>query len=318
MPDNQVNLVYKLDGDVGEIDVFKLAPCLLALGALIQDSNRELNPAGRQIAVNVKPFRPGSFIVELVLFPSTHLQQVLDLLNSHPAEQIKNLLEWIGLITGSGGGVLGLVQLLKWLGGRPKTVEQLGPGEYRYTAGDDRSITVKAPVHQLFSNSTITNNVYQVYVAPMEGQSSVEDIKTYIENEPASAVTVARSDVPVIRESVSPSPTLADVEETTKETLHSGVFLNPKRGAFGDDPKDWSFWRGGDVLTATIRDRGFLSKVASGEYRLNQSDLLVVDLLERQKIKGTLVQKPTYEITKVTEYRKAESQSLLFGPSGPA
>lgn len=160
MPDNHLNFVYMLDGDVREVDLFQLAPTLLALGDLIQESNREINPNGREIAVNVKPFRPGSFIVDLVVFPRTNLQQVLDLLGSHSIEQVKNLLECVGLITGS-GGIVGLLQLLKWLKGKPKSVEEVGHGEYRYTAGNDKSITVDARVHQLFSNSTITNNIYK-------------------------------------------------------------------------------------------------------------------------------------------------------------
>ena len=162
MPDNHVNFVYKLDGDVTEIDIFKLAPTLLALGELIQESHQQVNPEGRQIGVNVKPFRQGSFIVDLTVFPQSNLQQLLDLLNTHPVEQVKTLLEWIGLITG-GTGVVWVLQLIRWLNGKPKAVDEIKPGEFRYTAGDDKSITVNAPVHQLFSNSSITNHIYQVY-----------------------------------------------------------------------------------------------------------------------------------------------------------
>jgi hypothetical protein len=60
------HLVYKLEGDIREIDIFKLAPTLLALGGLIQASNRELFPDGQDVGVNVKPFREGSFIVDLL------------------------------------------------------------------------------------------------------------------------------------------------------------------------------------------------------------------------------------------------------------
>jgi len=95
----------------------------------------------------------------------------------------------------------------------------------------------------------------------------------------------------------------------SKETMTHNVFLNPKRGAFGDDPKDWSFWRGDAIITATIRDKEFLANVRTGDVRLNQNDLLEVDLLERQKIIGTRVQKPTYEIIKVTDYRKGQEST---------
>ena len=311
MPDNHVNFVYKLDGEVSEIDVFKLAPTLLALGELIQESNKLLNPSGKQIGVNVKPFRPGSFIVDLTVFPQNNLQQFLDLLNAHPVEQVKTLLEWIGLI---GGGPVGVVQLVKWLKGRPKSVQEIQPGEYRYTAGDDKSITVNARVHQLFSNSTITNNIYRVYASPMEGQSSVTGVKTYLEQDATKTeVKVSRDEVPSMRESVNPSPEATYASEVTvKEHTQHGVFLNPKRGSFENDPRDWSFYRGkSEVITATIKDKDFLRDYQNGKYRLLSTDLLTVDLLERQTVVGTIVKKPTYEILQVTNYIKGPEQGYL-------
>ena len=308
MPENHVNFVYKLDGDVKEIDVFKLAPALLALGNLIQESNREINPGGREIAVNVKPFRPGSFIVDLVIFSQNNLQQLLDLLGSPPAQQVKNLLEWIGLTVGGPSGIVGLVQLLKWLKGKPKAIEPLGPNQVRYTNVEGTSITIDQHVHQLFSNSSITSNVYNVFAAPMEQQQSITDVKTYIEGVENSEVRVDRSEVPVLKEAIHPSLMPSEAGETINEKIHQGVLLNPKRGAFGGDPKDWSFFRGDGIITATIRDKDFLAKCESGEYRLNQSDLLTVDLLERQKVKGTQLQKSTFEVIR---YQKGESQATL-------
>jgi hypothetical protein len=313
MPDNHINFVYKLDGDVQEVDVFKLAPTLLALGELIQESNREINPTGRQIGVNVKPFHDGSFIVDLTIFPQTNLQQVFDLLGSQSAIQVKQLLEWIGLITG-GGGIVGVVQLIKWLKGKPKTVDEIKPGEFRYTAGDDKSITVNTPVHQLFSNSRITNHIYNVYGAPMEDQSSVTDVKTYVEGKSDTEVVFDRSEVPVIREFMDTSVRLTSDNEIVKEHIQEGVFLNPKRGSFENDPRDWSFYRGRkDVITATIKDKGFLQDYADGKYRLLSSDLLTVTLLERQTVEGTIVKKPVYEILRVTNYIKGPEQKTLPG-----
>jgi hypothetical protein len=311
MPDNQVNFVYKLDGDVQEVDVFKLAPTLLALGELVQESNREINPSGREIGVNVKPFRAGSFIVDLTIFPQTNLQQVLDLLSSHSAEQVKNLLEWIGLITGT-GGVVGVVQLIKWLKGKPKSIKELGPGEFRYTAEDGRCITVSAPVHQLFSSPIITNNIYNVYAVPMEEESSVTDVRTYVDGKAETEVVLARSEVPWMRDFMDPLLKVTDANEIRREHVQEGVYLNPKRGSFEGDPRDWSFYRGkNEIITATIKDRAFLQDYANGKYRLHSSDLLTVILLERQTVVGTIVKKPVYEILRVTNYIKGPEQGYL-------
>jgi hypothetical protein len=309
VPENHVNFVYKLDGDVNEIDVFKLAPTLLALGELIQQSNSELNRDGRQIGVNVKPFRKGSFIVDLTVFPHSGLQQLLDMLGSHPVDQVKTLLEWIGLI---GGTPIGVVQVIRFIKGKPKTVEQIRPGEFRYTANDDKSITVNAQVHQLLSNSSITNNIYKVYAGPMEDTASITDVKTYIEGSESAAVVVDREDIPSMREFVNPSanPT-AIANETLKETIQRGVYLNPKRGSFDGDAKDWSFRRGKEIVVATIKDKEFMERCINGDYRLNFSDLLTVDLLEKQRVVGTEVMKPTYEIIRVTDYKKGAQQAKI-------
>lgn len=309
MPDSHINFVYKLDGDVEQVDVFQLAPTLLALGELIQDSNRELNPNGREIAVNVKPFRPGSFVVDLVVFAQSNLQQLFDALNSHSAEQVKNLLEWVGLITGT-GGLVGVVQVIRWLKGKPQTIEEVGRGEVRYTNADGATLTVGKNVHQLFSNSRITHNVYNVYGAPMEKQPAITDVKTYLEGNENSQVSVPRSEISALKEWAD-TPSLSAPEDKTNDKVLEGIYLNPKRGAFGGDPKDWSFFRGDKIITATIKDKEFLSRYANGEIRLNQTDLLTVTLLDRQRLAGTRVQKPIYEILKVTGYIKGEGQSPL-------
>ena len=89
------------------------------------------------------------------------------------------------------------------------------------------------------------------------------------------------------------------------------MFLNPKRGSFDGDPKDWSFWKGDQIIVATIKDKDFLRACVEGIYRLNGSDLLTVDLLEKQRIIGTQVLKPSYEITRVIEYKKGDYQPVL-------
>jgi hypothetical protein len=311
-PAQHLDFVYELEGYVSEVDLFKLAPTLLALGELIQQSNREISPNGPEIAVNVKPFREGSFIVDLTLFHGSNFRQLLDFLTPHSLDQLKTLLEIIGLIGGGAGTVtVGAVKTIRFLRGRPKTVKEVEGGQFRLTTADDRSITVDASTHLLLQNSSVVNNIFKIYSDPLDAQSEVRDIKTSLKGNADTAITVDRSDVPALREYASPSALPEDLRETVKETVHSGVFLNPKRGAFDDDPKDWSFWRGDDVITATLKDKGFLTKLHTGEYRLNRSDLLTVDLLERQKVKGTQVQKPTYEIIRVTNYQKGESDPYL-------
>src|SRR5438270_1064263 len=208
MPDNHVNFVYKLEGNVTEVDVFKLAPTLLALGELIQESNRRIFPQGREIGVNAKPFREGSFIIDLTLFSPSQFHQLIEFLKPHSVEQLHTLLQSIGLIsTGIGTTTMGAVQAIKFLKGSPKKIEEVPPGQFRYTSKNDKSITVGGSVHTLLSNSTVTQNIYKIYGPPMADQPSVDDVKTYIEGGEQDAVIVTRDDVPVIREFANPPAT---------------------------------------------------------------------------------------------------------------
>jgi hypothetical protein len=302
MPQAHINFVYKLDGDIREVDIFSLAPTLLSLGELIQKSNKELNPDGADIGINVKPFREGSFSVDLAVFPQTHLQALLDVLSKASVDQVKSVLEVLGLV---GGGPMGLIQLIKWLRGKPKKVEEVAPGEYKYTTGDDRSIAVAGNVHTLASDNSVTQNIYNVFVVPLEKQPFVSDIKTYIEGEKSEPISFGREDVQSLKEFAS--PLTAVPEEKTNEIIHESVYLNPKRGSFDGDPREWSFYRGdGEILTATIKDKRFLQDCIDGVYRLNASDLLTVVLLEKQTVVGTKVKKPVHEILSVTSYIKGE------------
>src|SRR6266496_2242428 len=112
MPENHLNFVYKLEGDIREVDIFKLAPTLLALGELIQESNRLLHPEGNEIGVNVKPFREGSFIVDLSMFPHSHLQQILEFFTPHSMEQLKTHLDIIRLTAGEKYGAVKAIKFL--------------------------------------------------------------------------------------------------------------------------------------------------------------------------------------------------------------
>src|ERR1035438_6169330 len=192
MPESHLNFVYKLEGDVREVDIFKLAPTTLALGELIQESNKALYPEGKEIGVNVKPFCEGSFIVDLSMFPQSHLQQLLEFFTPHSLEQLKTLLEVIGLTGGGATGMtVGAVKVIKVLRGKPKTVEEVKPGEFRITTIDDRSITVGRSVKTLLSNNSITNNIYKIYANPLEEQPNVKDVKTYLREDEAKAITVS-------------------------------------------------------------------------------------------------------------------------------
>ena len=297
-----VSYVYKLSDGPLEIDVFALAPTLLSLGKLIQESNQTLYPEGHQIAVNVKPFREGSFIVDITLFHSEAFYPIFAIGKDIPPNQIIELLGMIGLIKHVkpvADTVSSVLDLIKKLRGQPAKVEELKGGDYRYTV-DDKSFTVNAPIHQLTINQNVTNNLYEAVAKPLE-ETEFKAVEGYLEgqeNETASIVT--KEDVPALK---SYTKSNAQVDERLEENIQENVLLNPKRGAFDGDGSQWSFHRGQkEVITATIRDQAFLKKLELGEIRPNHADLMKVTLKETQKLAGTQIESSKWVILEVTSY----------------
>ena len=110
----KIDLIYKLNGDFEDgIDVFELAPVLLSIGQLISESQKILYPDGPPLAVNVRPFKEGSFDIQIILHPVSNIQKILDIIRSPGGSDIKELLQYIGLIiptvgaVGAGGVSLG-------------------------------------------------------------------------------------------------------------------------------------------------------------------------------------------------------------------
>ena len=110
----EVNLIYRIVGPSVEkgIDVYDLAPALLAIADLLNKTNKKVYPNGREIGVNIKPFEKGSFILDIAVFAKDNLQQIIDYANTDSLLQIKQVLEWLGIIGGTGAGLIKLMQFL--------------------------------------------------------------------------------------------------------------------------------------------------------------------------------------------------------------
>lgn len=313
---NKVNLIIKLEGPAIEegLNLFDLAPSLLAIGTIITEANKTINPEGKEIAINIKPFEKGSFIVDLFLFAKTNFNQLLDFVSSDNTIQIKSLLEWIGLIAKVGGAGVGLIHLVKFLKGKPKNVEKLSSGDIRYTNKNGQNFTVNGRVKKLYNNCVIQNNTYNGIGKLLELEG-IDEINTFIKDDEKLSDTIKKADVEALKN-------FSEIigEEKIISESESEIYLRFKRGSFDGDGTRWSFRTGNknsDVIIAVIKDEAFLQKVKSGEIRPNHKDTLKVILKAKQKMKNDGEISISHEIMKVLDYKEAPKQMNIFNGGNP-
>ncbi len=301
-PDERVDFVYVLEGAVDGVDIFTLAPTLLHLGQLINDSNNALNPAIQKVGVNVRPFRPGSFVVDIDVFRSAG-DFAQGLLMTAGLVGVPEILKALGLIADTGTS---LIDLLKALRGKTPTVEQVKPNEYRITADNgSTALTINGNVHQLFMSPAIADNMKKIYETPMQSPG-VSGVRTFLKGqESETQVLVTRQEAAEIQ-----VPPVVEAPPTDHAVSESTVFLNPSKVSVEGEGGQWWFRRGGLKLTATIRDPDFLRLCKDGDVRMHHTDLLQVVLRETQTVRNTKVVS-VYEIVKVLKYRRADEQMEL-------
>ncbi|MHB8917057.1 MAG: hypothetical protein ACYC4H_03475 [Desulfocucumaceae bacterium] len=152
------------------MDVRELAPALLALGNLVENTNKAIGESEAKVKVVVRSsFEKGSFQVSLELIYSL-TEQIRLLLDFQKSDILANqLLCLIGFTTGMG---ISLIKLIKWVRGRPiNSATVLENGDIRLELTGDNGqfdcIEVNEKVIRLFRDRTIRENLRQV-LSPLE------------------------------------------------------------------------------------------------------------------------------------------------------
>jgi hypothetical protein len=284
MPEEKLEFVYELEGNLETLDVFDLATSLEAMGRVIREANRVLYPQEPAVQVSVRPVQKGSYEIPYVLsYVVENAGPLFVAVVTIPGglEKISNVLGDLGVIK---KGYDGVIQAIAKLRGKPKKVEQIDKHTF-HMESDNGAATVKGNVKTLMTQPIIIENLTINYSAPLE-RPGIEDIKSFLRGQPATAVTVTKEDGPRIREFAE------SVEEPLADKAVESVnraFLKPRRGPFGADGKQWWFDRGNQAIRVTIKDKKFLENYGSGHPRLNAEDVLEVQLREKQTVSGSKV-----------------------------
>ncbi len=282
-----------------EMDVRALAPALLALGDVLEEANSAINDGRAKVAVKVRAsFKTGCFGIELEVVQS-FVKQVSIIFSPDTVATAKNLLEWLGLIAGTGvivkKGGTGLFALLKWLRGRPvKRVVLLDNGLMRVEV-DDEHLDVERQVIELFRQARLRKALEQV-LSPLQ-MEGIDEFAVTDRDQSQRFITVSDHEL-IYFATPAIEPEILAEEEVELNLQLVNV-------AFREDNK-WRFSDGSNSFYATVQDGNFLRQVRSNE-PFASGDILKARLRRTQSLAGDTM-KSEYVLLEVIEHRRAGAQ----------
>jgi len=278
-----------------EIGVKELAPALLSIGELLEESNAILNGERATIVVNIKATRPGSVIIDLSV--GQHLlSQTLGLFSSQGVDAVVNAKALLEIIFGIGlAPTAGLVGLIKWVRNRRiKSVTNIKMGKYEITTEDGDVYIATAEEFKLFGLINIRKKFEAIITRPLlsEGIDGVSFGKQTKQQEVTKEEAEYFSAPEIEQEIIDES----EVEMSLQVVSIS--FQDAGKSRFSD---------GNATFYAEIKDNEFNQRVKLNEVSFSHDDLLRVKLDRKQSI-GPGGIKTDYQIIKVLEHRSAAVQ----------
>jgi hypothetical protein len=301
LPADSAGFVVSFDGPGavdGRIDVRELAPALLSLGKLLDAANLRIYGERQPIRIDAKAVSSGSFEV-LLEAVRTGWDTLTALIDAKDAQHAKSLLEWIGILAGT--GLPALIALYRFLDGRkPTRVARAENGQFLIEV-DGKTITVPLEVMRLYQD-IVVNRAFSELLSAVEGDK-VDRIEFRPEGAPKSqpSLTLTKAD----RKAVTietPAPDVV-VDETRR------VALSIRSLAFQEGNK-WRLFDGQNTITATIEDKAFVERVDANLERFAKGDVLVCEVrtIQTQGVDGL---KTEHAVLKVIEHRPAPTQIRL-------
>ena len=244
------------------MDVYALAPALLAFGDLVREANTQIN--GDRAKVNVlvtEDFEHICFNINFEVI-QTVFEQIKTLIEQDDVTTAKDILEWLGII--GGPTLIGLLAYLKVRRGRKidsvteiQAKDEGGNISIKFE-GDQNSVVVHQNVYQMGENPKIRSAAARV-LDPLE-QEGIDRMEIRQEGEPVreidkeSASDIRRSCAAQIGEEESFEPQIL--------TAHLKVY-SP---VFEENVDKWRFDYGGKTIYADITETDIASNALQRGY----------------------------------------------------
>jgi hypothetical protein len=291
-----VHFSVKYDGPAlasHQMDVRELAPALIALSALLEESNRVLYPDSAEVRVNVNgSFKGGSFGVDLVALQSIK-DQLVTIFAGPGATAAANLLAILGGIGLVGAAGRGLINLIKWLQGRKPTSIRLEGDKTIFELRMEEEVEtfeVDLATGRLYQSRVVRQALAKV-VKPLEAEGI--DIFACGRDERTEAV--------VTKDEVKFFDMAASGADVVSDAVTESILLQIESAVFKDGNK-WRFSDGTNSFFAEIADIAFRARIDSGDERFGKGDVLVVDLRRIQSITDSGL-KSEYVIERVRQHK---------------
>jgi hypothetical protein len=272
------------------MDVRDLAPAMLSLGQLFDETNRVLNGDKVTIRLHVSATSEGSFEIAFEAIQG-FASQVGDFLTGDFVSSALNLKE---LLFASGAGLLWLIGKLR--NRAPKKIEDVGHGNVRIEL-ETETIEVSLKTLRLYQDISVRQAVEKI-VKPLE-KDGIE--KFSVKWESKEVTTVTKKEITYFS---APIPEDEQLHRIEHDSAYSIVSL-----AFKEDNK-WRLYDGNSTISVTIRDDDFLRDVDANLLSFSKGDILICRVRTSQWRTASGL-KTEYEVLKVKEHRPASRQITL-------
>ncbi len=307
MSTDKSNLTIAYTGDAvddGTMDVTVLGPALMALGTLVNETNRLVNNDNSKIAVKVNAdFQKGSFEIQLDVI-RTLCDQFQSLFTSHVT--VEQLLIFLGLAAPV-KEVLGfpsVIDIIKWA--KKRKID-------RATQNKDGTVTLFIKDESMTVNAT-TVNIYQ----SVPVRESLDAMVAPTKHEGINTFEVRMGDnhsnpIQVVSKEESTSFEFSEADLTQNEESSVQKYIQWVRIlTVNFEDLKWRFQSGDNKYYAKIDDEEFLRDVEAG-MSFTKGDTLQIELEQTQHIKSDGSIKNEYRVTKVLKIQKrAKEISLPF------